>query len=104
VSDEPQPEFLQPPVRADGPIHLAEADPDWAEQYARQRERIQAALGSRAVQIEHVGSTSVPGLAAKPVIDIVRDHNPDVQVYVFTVGSEVLLGLARQATPSARSR
>jgi GrpB-like predicted nucleotidyltransferase (UPF0157 family) len=66
----PQPEFLQPPVRIDGPITLADADPGWAAQYARQEERIRAALGSRAVQIEHVGSTSVPGLAAKPIIDI----------------------------------
>ena len=119
----PQPEFLQPPVRADGPIRLADPDPEWATQYARQKERIQTALGPRAVQVEHVGSTSVPGLAAKPVIDIVlvvtnsaaeagylpdleaagyelqfrephwyehrflRDHNPEVQVHVFTVGS-----------------
>jgi GrpB-like predicted nucleotidyltransferase (UPF0157 family) len=66
----PQPEFLQPPVRIDGPITLADADPGWAAQYARHEERIRAALGSRAVQIEHVGSTSVPGLAAKPIIDI----------------------------------
>ena len=66
-----QPEFLQPPVRTDGPITLAEADPGWAEVYARQEERIRAALGSRAVQVEHVGSTSIPGLAAKPTIDIV---------------------------------
>jgi GrpB-like predicted nucleotidyltransferase (UPF0157 family) len=65
-----QPEFLQPPVRIDGPITLADADPGWAAQYARQEERIRAALGSGAVQIEHVGSTSVPGLAAKPNIDI----------------------------------
>ena len=71
MPEPPQPEFLQPPVRIDGPITLAEADPGWAAEYARQEERIRAALGSRAVQVEHVGSTSVPGLAAKPVIDIV---------------------------------
>ena len=71
MPDGPQPEFLQPPVRADGPIRLADPDPEWAAQYAQQKERIQAALGPRALQIEHVGSTSVPGLAAKPVIDIV---------------------------------
>src|SRR5215203_532654 len=70
MTQPPQPEFLQPPVRIDGPITLADADPGWAAQYARQEERIRAALGSRAVQIEHVGSTSVPGLAAKPIIDI----------------------------------
>jgi GrpB-like predicted nucleotidyltransferase (UPF0157 family) len=70
VSDGLQPEFPLLPVRADGPI-LADPDPEWAAQYARQKERIQAALGPWAVQIEHVGSTSVPGLAAKPVIDSV---------------------------------
>ena len=64
MSDGPQPEYLQPPVRADGPIRLADPDPEWATQYAQQQERIQAALGPRAVQVEHVGSTSVPGLAA----------------------------------------
>ena len=71
VSDVPLPEFLIPPVRIDGPVRLAEPDPAWADWYVRERDRIRAALGERAVQIEHVGSTSVPGLAAKPVIDIV---------------------------------
>ena len=67
----PQPEFLQPRVRVDGPVRLAAPNPAWAEQYAREEERIRAALGPMAVQVEHVGSTSVPGLAAKPIIDIV---------------------------------
>ena len=53
-----------------GPVHLAEYDPTWPESFARHEERIAAALGERALQIEHVGSTSVPGLAAKPIIDI----------------------------------
>ena len=65
------PEFLHPPVRTDSPIRLAEHDPHWAAQYTQQEERIRTALGPRAVQVEHVGSTSVPGLAAKPAIDIV---------------------------------
>lgn len=53
------------------PILLAEYDPDWPRLYQRDEEQIRAALGNRALEIEHVGSTSVPGLAAKPVIDIV---------------------------------
>ena len=53
------------------PIQLAEYDDDWPQLYEREEERIRAALGERALQVEHVGSTSVPGLAAKPVIDIV---------------------------------
>ena len=66
MSEQPQPEYLQPPVRADGPIWLADPDPEWAAQYAREEERIRAALGSRAMRVEHVGSTSVPGTVAKP--------------------------------------
>ena len=71
MTDTPRPEFLIPPVRVDGPVTLAEPDPQWADQYAQEEKRIRGALGARARQIEHVGSTSVPGLAAKPVIDIV---------------------------------
>ena len=71
MTDAPQPEFLTRPVRVDGPITLAEADPAWPRQFAREEERLRAALGTRALQIEHVGSTAVPGLAAKPIIDIV---------------------------------
>jgi GrpB-like predicted nucleotidyltransferase (UPF0157 family) len=53
-----------------GPVTLAEYDPTWPEAFARHRERIAAALGEGALQVEHVGSTSVPGLAAKPIVDI----------------------------------
>jgi GrpB-like predicted nucleotidyltransferase (UPF0157 family) len=52
-------------------IDLAEYDPEWPRLYEREAARIRAALGPRALRIEHVGSTSVPGLAAKPVIDVV---------------------------------
>ena len=53
-----------------GPIELHEYDPRWPERYAQHAARLRAALGERAVRVEHVGSTSVPGLAAKPIIDI----------------------------------
>jgi GrpB-like predicted nucleotidyltransferase (UPF0157 family) len=52
-------------------IHLAEYDAAWAEWFAREETRVRAALGQAALMVEHVGSTSVPGLAAKPIIDIV---------------------------------
>jgi GrpB-like predicted nucleotidyltransferase (UPF0157 family) len=51
-------------------IELTDPDPGWPAQYETLASRIRAALGWRALQLEHVGSTSVPGLAAKPVIDI----------------------------------
>ena len=119
-----EPDFLIPPARHDRTVYLAESDPVWADWYAREEDRIRTALGPRALAVEHVGSTSVPGLAAKPVIDIVLvvtdssdeaeyvpdlegagyvlqfrepdwhqhwfffDHEPDVQVHVFSAGSQ----------------
>jgi len=53
------------------PILLADYDDEWPRLFEREAERIRATLGERALKVEHVGSTSVPGLAAKPVIDIV---------------------------------
>jgi GrpB-like predicted nucleotidyltransferase (UPF0157 family) len=55
----------------DGPVALAEYDPQWPERYAALEQAICEALGDAVVVVEHVGSTSVPGLVAKPVIDIV---------------------------------
>ncbi|HEV2529410.1 MAG TPA: GrpB family protein [Thermomicrobiales bacterium] len=52
-------------------IHLAEYDPDWPRRYDRLAGMIRAALGDRVRLLEHVGSTSVPGLIAKPRIDII---------------------------------
>jgi GrpB-like predicted nucleotidyltransferase (UPF0157 family) len=54
-----------------GPIYLVEYDPEWPCHFQKEAHRIQAALGDRALRIEHTGSTSVPDLPAKPVIDIV---------------------------------
>ena len=59
------------PKRLDGPVALAEYDPRWPELYALEEQRIRHALGDRVRLVEHAGSTSVPGLAAKPVLDIV---------------------------------
>lgn len=53
-----------------GVIRIVEADPEWPRVFHREADRIRAALGASALRIEHVGSTSVHGLPAKPVIDI----------------------------------
>lgn len=55
------------------PIEIREYDPDWPRLYAREEARIRSALGDRTVRIEHAGSTSVPGLPAKPIVDIVLE-------------------------------
>jgi GrpB-like predicted nucleotidyltransferase (UPF0157 family) len=52
-------------------IVLAAYDTEWPRLFENEARRIRAALGEGALAIEHVGSTSVPGLTAKPVIDIV---------------------------------
>jgi GrpB-like predicted nucleotidyltransferase (UPF0157 family) len=51
-------------------IEVVEPDPAWPGHFAGLAARIRAALGERALRVEHVGSTAVPGLPAKPVIDI----------------------------------
>src|SRR5918997_308087 len=52
------------------PITLVEYELSWPRLFAREADRIRVVLGDTALRIEHVGSTSVPGLAAKPIIDI----------------------------------
>jgi GrpB-like predicted nucleotidyltransferase (UPF0157 family) len=52
-------------------IVVVDYDPSWPRQFQKHAEILSQALGSRALAIEHVGSTSVPGLAAKPIIDII---------------------------------
>jgi GrpB-like predicted nucleotidyltransferase (UPF0157 family) len=54
-----------------GPITLVDYRPEWPLLYAVEAKRIRDTLGDQVIQLEHVGSTAVPGLAAKPVIDIV---------------------------------
>jgi GrpB-like predicted nucleotidyltransferase (UPF0157 family) len=54
-----------------GPVHLADYDPAWPALFEREAGRIRVVLGDQVRLVEHVGSTSVPGLAAKPIIDIV---------------------------------
>ena len=51
-------------------IEIVDYDPGWAETFAGISRAVAVALGPLALRIEHVGSTSVPGLAAKPIIDL----------------------------------
>src|SRR5262249_19163389 len=72
------------PQPISGGILIVDYDPQWPETYHREAERIRAALGRQALRIEHTGSTSVPGLAAKPVIDVllVVAESTDEDAYV----------------------
>ena len=53
-----------------GAVRLVPHDAEWAGLFAQEKGRLGAALGDRALDIQHVGSTAVPGLDAKPILDI----------------------------------
>jgi GrpB-like predicted nucleotidyltransferase (UPF0157 family) len=65
-------------------IYLAPYDPSWPSLFTRLKKQIQEALGDRILLLEHVGSTSVPGLSAKPIIDMVLavEDSSDERSYV----------------------
>lgn len=58
------------PTLINGQVTLVEYDPAWPEMFRHEEARIRDALGDRALRVEHVGSTSIPGIIAKPCIDI----------------------------------
>jgi GrpB-like predicted nucleotidyltransferase (UPF0157 family) len=51
-------------------ITIADYDPSWPARFEAEHARVRDALCARAIRIEHIGSTAVPGLAAKPIIDL----------------------------------
>jgi len=84
-----------PPKFFSGAVTIAEYDPEWPKLYEREAERIRALLGDKVLLLEHVGSTSVPGLPAKPIIDIdlqVADSaDEDAYVPQLTAAGYVLI-------------
>jgi len=76
--------WVTEPPKLVGPVLIADYDATWPAQYEVQAGRVRLALGDRVLCLEHIGSTSVPGLPAKPVIDmllVVADAADD-QAYV----------------------
>jgi len=80
----------------EGRIEIREYDPEWPQLYEREAARIRGILGDRVERLEHAGSTSVPTLPAKPIIDIVLEvadpsnepaYVPDLEAggYVLTI-------------------
>ena len=85
-----------PPAVA--PIAVVAPDPAWPAAYAALADRIRIALGDRVLGLDHVGSTSVPGLPAKPIIDIdltVADA-ADERAYVPALEQAGFVLLARE--------
>lgn len=72
------------------PIVVVAYDPAWPERFAEVAARLAGALGPAAARIDHVGSTAVPGLPAKPIVDV-QISVPDVedeQAYVPSIESQ----------------
>src|ERR687883_54460 len=72
------------PQRLTAPIEIRDYDPAWPQLYGREADRVRRVLGDRVVRLEHAGSTSVPGLPAKPIIDIALEvpDSADEPAYV----------------------
>jgi GrpB-like predicted nucleotidyltransferase (UPF0157 family) len=66
------------------PLQIVDYDPEWPQVLAREAVQVRATLGDRVLLLEHIGSTSVPGLAAKPKIDmlLVVANSADEPAYV----------------------
>jgi GrpB-like predicted nucleotidyltransferase (UPF0157 family) len=69
-------EYLRAPTLGEltalaAPILLVEYDPQWPHRFQEEASRIRTVLGQHALRVEHIGSSSIPGLTAKPIIDIV---------------------------------
>ena len=82
------------PTPLPGPIEIRDYDPDWPHRYEREAARVAGALGERVCRLEHTGSTSVPGLPAKPIIDVVLEvsdcadepaYVPDLEAAGYTL-------------------
>jgi GrpB-like predicted nucleotidyltransferase (UPF0157 family) len=84
TEEEIQAAWVEGAPRHDAPVTLVDYDPEWPALFAREEARIRSILGDRVVRLEHTGSTSVPGLAAKPIIDmtLVVPDSSDEPAYV----------------------
>lgn len=63
------------PMEINEKIYIEEYNPEWAGQYEYEKEQLCNALGDAVLGIEHIGSTSIPGIWAKPIVDIMIGVN-----------------------------
>jgi len=78
-------------------VDLQPHPPAWADDYRREAERLGVALGTRVDALEHIGSTAVPDLVAKPIIDVAARTSPGTDP--STLGADLVdLGYERHAS------
>jgi GrpB-like predicted nucleotidyltransferase (UPF0157 family) len=71
-------------------VELVDYDPSWARLFEEERERLSPVFDGKVVAIEHIGSTSVPGLCAKPIVDVL------VGLAELELTPEQILGMAER--------
>jgi len=83
----------------DGPIELVDYSPRWPALFAEEAVRVRSALGDKVLRLEHVGSTAVPGLVAKPIIDMVLVVGDSADETAYSPGLESLGYILRIREP-----
>src|SRR5215216_6643224 len=86
---------------SEDPVILVPYEEAWPSLFKEERARIEGAIGPWVEEIEHIGSTAVPGLAAKPVIDIMvgvrsLEDTPALVAHLGTIGCEYVPELEQQ--------
>lgn len=76
-----------------GELRLVAVGPEWALRFSAERDRLSGALGTAAIDIQHIGSTAVPGILAKPILDIAVaiqtfDHGHPLAPLLVALGYE----------------
>lgn len=86
------------------PIEICPYDPRWAGAFEEQRERLQAVLSPWLQEpIEHIGSTSIPGMPAKPIVDMLALVK-DWSTFSSAVGEVTAIGWVHAPEPSDRNQ
>ena len=81
TQEEVEAAFIGEMPKLTGKIEVREYAQQWPALYEREAARLLAVLGGKILALEHVGSTSVPGLAAKPIIDLTVENSADETAY-----------------------
>ena len=73
-----------------GTVKVVDYDPNWPQEFEAEKQRLIDTFGNKVLAIEHIGSTSIPGLAAKPIIDMVAAVKSFDDLQVFMEGLQKL--------------
>ena len=80
------------------PIVLSEHAPDWKQYYEEEKALLEKTFGRLLVRIEHIGSTAVEGLIAKPTVDILLEADPSASPEAVRQTAETIPPMTRPAT------